>query len=548
MEQRQSSGLNTITSHVPLTPDKSFRLSKIVYKYFRGCFIDTELGVGGAQKRYWKRISTVLLVIVIACSLIALVVFISTPRAGSILSLRKILKKWLLEDSDTMTTTTKGSQTPATTTATARRFASARSSASNVRFSGKDTILFDDDGDLWRLSLHNMETRPLFRSFYTQIWANRGLDEHCPASAKRSTKICSDYKILSTHWHHGASPDLRFSALLKATSRKVHRKFNATYTFSIVNLEELSRITQEKVMNSSKKMPKRLVYKVGIKKTAKEAQRIFKWNSVGDDYIFWQDGHLYYSDTAESTTSIQISGGGPNWEHGIFDWVYEEEIFGRGSKAVWWSVKGQKLAFLSREKTKEKSVYLTSYYRHEKYPIVVELPYPKTHEERLPTYTINLWDKKTHELKRMDVQLRDSTIFHYLYGVKWIVMNDEELLVATWANRLQTHISVTICGHTAGICKLIFEHQYPSKTWAEPSDFASLLGTDDAIYMLLPRATADGNSYQHIAKLMIQMESSRSIKGLNWANMSFLSLGNFDVVNIESYDKGTDTMELMKNL
>ncbi|EPB71852.1 hypothetical protein ANCCEY_09043 [Ancylostoma ceylanicum] len=150
---------------------------------------------------------------------------------------------------------------------------------------------------------------------------------------KDTTKICSDYKILSTHWHHGASPDLRFSALLKATSRKVHRKFNATYTFSIVNLEELSRITQEKVMNSSKKMPKRLVYKVGIKKTAKEAQRIFKWNSVGDDYIFWQDGHLYYSDTAESTTSIQISGGGPNWEHGIFDWVYEEEIFGRGSKS-----------------------------------------------------------------------------------------------------------------------------------------------------------------------------------------------------------------------
>ncbi|RCN50737.1 hypothetical protein ANCCAN_03122 [Ancylostoma caninum] len=60
--------------------------------------------------------------------------------------------------------------------------------------------------------------------------------------------------------------------------------------------------------------------------------------------------------------------------------------------------------------------------------------------------------------------------------------------------------------------------------------------------MLLPRATADGNSYQHIAKLMIQMDSSKSAKGLKWAKSSFLSLGNFDVTDIESYDKAADTM------
>ncbi|EPB73610.1 hypothetical protein ANCCEY_07271 [Ancylostoma ceylanicum] len=88
----------------------------------------------------------------------------------------------------------------------------------------------------------------------------------------------------------------------------------------------------------------------------------------------------------------------------------------------------------------------------------------------------------------------------------------------------------------------VYEHKYPSKMWAEPSDFVSLLGTDDGIYMLLPRATADGNSYQHIAKLMIQMDSSKTAKGVKWAKSSFLSLGNFDVTDIESYDKTTDTL------
>ncbi|KAK6729244.1 hypothetical protein RB195_006347 [Necator americanus] len=318
------------------------------------------------------------------------------------------------------------------------------------------------------------------------------------------------------------SHDLRYFALFKPTSDQVSAKFNATYAISILNRETL------------------LTYKVGIAKTEDEAQRIFIWNPVSDDYIFWQDGHLYYSDSADSDTSVRISNGGPNWEHGIFDWVYEEEIFGRGSQAVWWSERGEKLAFLSREKTKEKSVMMISYSHEEPYPNVVELQYPKTHEKRLPTYAINVWDKKTRELKHMDVQLRDSTAFHYLYGVKWVVMRDEELLVATWANRLQTHISVTICSYTSGICKLIFEYKYPSKTWAEPTDFSSILSSDDAIYMLLPRTRADGNSYQHIAKVTIQGDAAKGAKGVKWAKSSFLSLGDFDVVELEAYDRDND--------
>ncbi|KHJ94513.1 hypothetical protein OESDEN_05562, partial [Oesophagostomum dentatum] len=175
--------------------------------------------------------------------------------------------------------------------------------------------------------------------------------------------------------------------------------------------------------------------------------------------IFWQDGNLYYSDSAESATSVRISSGGPKWMHGIFDWIYEEEIYGRDSKviAVWWSVKGEKLAFFSREKTNDKSVTMESYSRKSNYPIDIELAYPKTHEKRLPSYVINIWDKKTRALKQMDVQLRDSTAFHYAFNVKWIVLGGEELLVATWANRIQTQISITICDQSSGMCKLVRE-------------------------------------------------------------------------------------------
>uniref|UniRef100_A0A158PAG6 DPPIV_N domain-containing protein n=1 Tax=Angiostrongylus cantonensis TaxID=6313 RepID=A0A158PAG6_ANGCA len=260
----------------------------------------------------------------------------------------------------------------------------------------------------------------------------------------------------------------------------------------------------------------RIASNVGIKKTGEEQHRIFMWGPTGNDYVRRFSGHIYYSDSAESVKPVQISEGGPNWEHGIFDWMYEEEIFGRQSNAVWWSLTGDKIVYLSREKNKE------NYSRRENYPHTLELPYPKTHEKHLPTYVIKMWDKNLRTLKQIDVQLRDSTAFHYLYGLRWVMLNGKERLVAIWTNRLQNHISVTICDYDTAMCSLVFEHKYDAKKWAEPSDFSSILSSGDAIYMLLPRAQSDGNSYQQIAKLLIEL--------------SYLSAGNFDVTKLEAFD------------
>ncbi|KAK5985476.1 hypothetical protein GCK32_018619, partial [Trichostrongylus colubriformis] len=119
-------------------------------------------------------------------------------------------------------------------------------------------------------------------------------------------------------------------------------------------------------------------------------------------------------------------------------------------------------------------------------------------------------------------------------------MKSEEVLVATWANRLQNHISVTICDYKTAICNLVFEYRYPEKMWAEPAHFSSLLSNrQDAVFILLPRARANGNNYQHIAKLLIQYDSQGK---LELAEPSYLSVGNFDVVALKRYDGTTDTI------
>ncbi|KJH43929.1 hypothetical protein DICVIV_10065 [Dictyocaulus viviparus] len=116
-------------------------------------------------------------------------------------------------------------------------------------------------------------------------------------------------------------------------------------------------------------------------------------------------------------------------------------------------------------------------------------------------------------------------------------MKEKELVIAIWTNRLQNHISLTVCDYATAICKLVFEHKYAGKKWAEPSDFSTLLANDEAIYMLLPRTKSDGNSYQHIAKIHLQVDPQGE---LMWAKLSFLSLGNFDVGALEILDNTTD--------
>uniref|UniRef100_A0A1I7WHM2 DPPIV_N domain-containing protein n=1 Tax=Heterorhabditis bacteriophora TaxID=37862 RepID=A0A1I7WHM2_HETBA len=178
-----------------------------------------------------------------------------------------------------------------------------------------------------------------------------------------------------------------------------------------------------------------------------------------------------------------------------------------------------------------KTITMMSYDREHNYPMVSEIQYPKTGEKRLPTYAISIWDKTNKTLKQMDIQLRDSVAFHYLYGVSWVILKGKETFVAVWANRYQNHISITLCEHEIAMCNLVcyysfylrlssllifkshsnififlvFEHKYPVKTWALPDDFQNILSSDDSIYILLPKTKSDGNSYQHIAKLSIQV-------------------------------------------
>ena len=73
---------------------------------------------------------------------------------------------------------------------------------------------------------------------------------------------------------------------------------------------------------------------------------------TGSAVAFVRDNNLWLVN-CETTEQRQLTkDGSPELLNGILDWVYQEELYGRGNfKAFWWSPDGQQIAFLQLDQT-----------------------------------------------------------------------------------------------------------------------------------------------------------------------------------------------------
>lgn len=273
---------------------------------------------------------------------------------------------------------------------------------------------------------------------------------------------------------------------------------------------------------------------VGPRKTGDENVRVLAWNPAKDanSYAYVYENNIYYQPSSMAESRAITKDGSEDIYNGIADWIYEEEILQR-PQALWWSLDGNYLAFLSIDNRKVRHASYYSYSRKQ-YPSVISQAYPKAGVTEFPLIKLRIWRKSDNVIRTLKIKADESHLV-YLFSASWLQFEQKQILAATWANRYQNVTLISLCSFDSGECLTNYIQRYEFdenlKLWAEPEDLVIKHHTNNAYFTLLPHRMPNGNAYTHPAKIDF------SLGTLTNGRERFLQCGEYDVVRINAFDE-----------
>lgn len=178
----------------------------------------------------------------------------------------------------------------------------------------------------------------------------------------------------------------------------------------------------------------------------------------GKRVAFVRNNDLHVVDL-DSNEKRLTSNGSPELLNGKLDWVYQEEIYGRGTwKSFWWSPDSSRIAFLQLD---EKDV--------PKYTIVDEMtthpelnvyPYPKAGDPnpRVKLFVVNVADGA---IKEIDIS-RYKDVQPLIVNVTW----NKDAVVFQVQNREQSWLDLVSANATTGESRVLIHET--TKAWVDP--------------------------------------------------------------------------------
>ncbi|MEZ6197202.1 MAG: S9 family peptidase [Planctomycetota bacterium] len=131
--------------------------------------------------------------------------------------------------------------------------------------------------------------------------------------------------------------------------------------------------------------------------TRDEAEELARSAPDGAREAFVRGGDLHVRDLATGAVRALTRDGGEAVLNGKLDWVYQEEIYGRGRfRAFWWSPDGRRLAFLRIDSREVRTFVLTDDRPDHPRSEVTRYPLPGTPN---PVATLHVHDVETGETR-----------------------------------------------------------------------------------------------------------------------------------------------------
>lgn len=178
----------------------------------------------------------------------------------------------------------------------------------------------------------------------------------------------------------------------------------------------------------------------------------------GASVAFVRQGNLYVSTVATARETKLTADGGEQILNGRLDWVYEEEIFGRGlPKAYWWSPDSKRLAYLRID---DRQVPPFTVVDHVPYEQVVERwYYPKAGDPN-PGVTLGVVSAGGGQTRWMDLSKYPETD-RIISAVSWSPDNRDVVFYVQ--NRLQTWLDLNAAQADSGTARTMFRET--SRAW-----------------------------------------------------------------------------------
>jgi dipeptidyl-peptidase-4 len=201
---------------------------------------------------------------------------------------------------------------------------------------------------------------------------------------------------------------------------------------------------------------------------------------------FVRNNNIYVYDLAAQQERRLTSDGAPKILNGRLDWVYQEELYGRGNfEAYWWSPDSTKLAYLRFD---ENPVPEFTVVDHIPYPQTLEVtPYPKAGDPN-PLVTLGVINATGGETRWIDTSKYQPADL-LIVRVAWTP--DGSKVVYQAQNREQTFLDLNFANSQDGKSNVIL-HEGESRPWVDVLDNPTWLKDGSFLWL------SERSGWQHI--------------------------------------------------
>lgn len=229
------------------------------------------------------------------------------------------------------------------------------------------------------------------------------------------------------------------------------------------------------------------------------------------------DNDLYTVDTATGAVKRHTTGGGPELFHGLLDWVYQEELYGRGDfQGHWWSPTGEAFAFLRLDESPVKEFTVVDHVPDRTLEIeravVSEVTnYPKAGD---PNPFASLWVANLAGADNVELDLSSFPADRLVVRVGWNPAGDKVVFIVQ--DRIQTWAALCFADPTTGVVREVLRESSP--TWVNRPPLPRWLSDGSFLW------ESERTGYNHLYHYSAKGELVRAVTAGEWQVRSIVHL------------------------